>query len=409
MDELLERSALLLVDCQNDFIDPPAALKRIGMLGASAEDRVAVVNKLKTLLEAVRRSSRPIFHVRTIFRRDLADCLFTPLWKIRLGRDTPFLTEGSPGAAFVYETSSEPGDFVVTKKAHSAFQYTPLDRMLSDLDIRTCLVAGFGGVSGSVDDTIRQGAALGYDIAVIADAVFPLDTSFALSLKNRASIQNTKEIVERLTPQPDAQTQQTSHKPALIVIDMQNDSIHPDGCNQRLGFSQLTDADRSLIIANNQRLGKFMRERKWPVIYVNLAHRPDLSDSASPKTVHRNKPLPAGVGRRAEGTWGAETVAQLRPEQNDYVLVKKGQSAFGFTPLHRLLRNLEIDACLITGGAVTGCVSDTVREGVGLGHPTVVISDATYPPNSPDLKLLAGRAEIKTTEEVLALLGEVNP
>jgi hypothetical protein len=41
-----------------------------------------------------------------------------------------------------------------------------------------------------------------------------------------------------------------------------------------------------------------------------------------------------------------------------------------------------------------------------LGHPAVVISDATYPPNSPDLGLLAGRAEIKTTEEVLALLRE---
>ena len=41
MGELLDRSALLLVDCQHDFIDPPAALKRIGMLGSSAEDRVA--------------------------------------------------------------------------------------------------------------------------------------------------------------------------------------------------------------------------------------------------------------------------------------------------------------------------------------------------------------------------------
>src|SRR5262245_43536595 len=204
MDELLKRSALLLVDCQNDFIDPPAALKRIGMLGASAEDRVAVVNMLKTLLEAARRSSRPIFHVRTIFRRDLADCLFTPLWKMRLGRDTAFLTAGSLGAAFIYETGSAPGDVVITTLAHSAFQYTRLDLVLSDLDLRSSPVAGCGGVSGSVDDTVRQGAALGYDIAVIMDAVFPLDPSFALSLKNRASIQNTKEIVERLTPQPDA-------------------------------------------------------------------------------------------------------------------------------------------------------------------------------------------------------------
>ena len=402
----MQQSALLLLDCQNDFFDPPVGLDRVGMIGVLAEDRVAVVNNLKILLEVARRTNKPIFHLRTAFRRDLADCLFTPLWKKRLRLDIPFLIEGSHGASFIQETAVDASDFVITKKAHSAFQFTPLDRMLSDLDIRTCIVAGFGGVFGSVDDTIRQGAALGYDIVVIPDAVFPLDISYVTALKNRASVRNTKEIVEQLTRMPAAPKQVRNYKPALIVVDMQNDSIHPDGCNQRLGFSHLTDEDRNLIIANNQRLGKFMREKGWPIIYVNLAHRLDLSDSASPKMVHRNKPLPNGIGRRSEGTWGAETVAELRPNQSDYVLVKKGQSAFGFTPLHRLLRNLEVDACLITGGAVTGCVSDTVREGVGLGHPAVVISDATYPPNSPDLGLLAGRAEIKTTDEVLAMLRE---
>ena len=147
-----------------------------------------------------------------------------------------------------------------------------------------------------------------------------------------------------------------------------------------------------------------MREKGWPVVYVNLAHRIDLSDSASPKIVHKNKQLPSGTGRRTEGSWGAQTVAELAPQEKDYVLIKKGQSAYGFTPLHRLLRNLAINPCVVTGGAVTGCVSDTVREGAGLGYRTVVVSDATYPPRSPYLASLTGRAEIKTTDEVMRVL-----
>ena len=97
-------------------------------------------------------------------------------------------------------------------------------------------------------------------------------------------------------------------------------------------------------------------------------------------------------------------MAELAPQKNDYVLIKKGQSAFGFTPLHRLLRNLAINRCVVTGGAVTGCVSDTVREGAGLGYRTVVVSDATYPPRSPYLASLTGRAEINTTDEVMRVL-----
>jgi nicotinamidase-related amidase len=242
-------------------------------------------------------------------------------------------------------------------------------------------------------------------MVLISDASFPLDSAHSRSLKNRALIQTTAETIDELSKMDQqAAEREGGLRPALIVVDMQNDSIHPQGCNERLGFSHLTDAERSLVISNNQRLSNFMREKGWPVIFVNLAHRLDLSDSASPKMVHRNKHLPSGTGRRTEGSWGAQTVTELAPQEKDYVLIKKGQSAFGFTPLHRLLRNLAVNRCVVTGGAVTGCVSDTIREGAGLGYRTVVVSDATYPPGSPHLAWLAGRTEIASTDEVMRVL-----
>jgi len=406
--EILRKSALLLVDFQNDFIDPPDTLADLGIKPISGNDRITAFRNARMLLESVRDANRPVFHVRTAFRPDLADCLFSPFWIERIGSKIPFLVEGSHGASFVKEIAARPSDFIVTKKGHSAFQHTPLDRMLTEQNVSSCIVAGFSGVVGSVDDTVRQGAALGYEIVLISDASFPLDSSGSGSLRNRAIIQTTTETVDELSKvDQHAAERESGLRPALIVVDMQNDSIHREGCNERLGFSHLTDAERELIISNNQRLSNFMRQKGWPVVYVNLAHRIDLSDSASPKMVHRNKQLPSGTGRRTEGSWGAQTVAELAPQEKDYVLIKKGQSAFGFTPLHRLLRNLAINRCFVTGGAVTGCVSDTVREGAGLGYRTVVVSDATYPPRSPHLASLAGRAEIKTTDEVMRVLQSV--
>ena len=95
-------------------------------------------------------------------------------------------------------------------------------------------------------------------------------------------------------------------------------------------------------------------------------------------------------------------VDELRPEEDDYVVEKKGGSGFGYTPLHRILRNLNARRLIMTGGAVTGCVWATALDGVALGYDITVIADATYPPDSPDLPSLAEWCEVRPTAEVLA-------
>ena len=65
---------------------------------------------------------------------------------------------------------------------------------------------------------------------------------------------------------------------------------------------------------------------------------------------------------------------------------------------------LEGKVCIVTGGAVTGCVDDTVQEGTGLGYEFTVVSDATFPLDSPYLQLMTEWAEVKSTREVLELL-----
>jgi len=56
----------------------------------------------------------------------------------------------------------EPGDYVVIKKSHAAFTDTHLDRLLTNLGVETCIVAG-GGVEDSIAETARTGGRLGYE------------------------------------------------------------------------------------------------------------------------------------------------------------------------------------------------------------------------------------------------------
>lgn len=145
-----------------------------------------------------------------------------------------------------------------------------------------------------------------------------------------------------------------------------------------------------------------MRRKGNPVVFVMTLHRRDALDSAPPPIGRRNKPIPEGEDYLVEGSWGPQLVEGLDRREGDLIVTKKGRSGFGFTPLHRVLRNLGVDHCIVTGGAVHGCVEDTVREGAGLGYRLTLVSDALYRPNSPQIAVMADYAEIKKTEEALA-------
>jgi nicotinamidase-related amidase len=83
---------------------------------------------------------------------------------------------------------------------------------------------------------------------------------------------------------------------------------------------------------------------------------------------------------------------------------KTGGSGFGFTPLHRILRNLNASKLLMTGGAVTGCVWATAFDGFALGYDVTVVGDATYPADSPDLEELGEWCAVRTTADILPTL-----
>lgn len=197
-------------------------------------------------------------------------------------------------------------------------------------------------------------------------------------------------------------------KSALIIVDMQNDFIREDGY---FGWLAKEDAPfdmefLALPVPNIKRLAAAFRAASSPVIYVTMVLRSDYSDACFPYW-RFHQPIERQF--IVEGTWGAQIIDELTPEEGGYLVVKKAYGGFHNTPLEPLLRNLGIDTCVMAGVGTSVCVSTTVREGVMRNFRMIVVSDATAlttkESHEAELMSLAHPfADIKTTDEVIEML-----
>jgi nicotinamidase-related amidase len=148
----MARTALMLVDLQNDFIHADGAYARGGAKAASI---AALPARLRPVADAVRGAGGWIVstHFTLVPGRDGAPLISPHLQKLR-----PFLREGdfAPGAwgqALVDEL--QPADFSVEKVAFSAFYQSRLEFVLNRAGIDTLVFAGIvtnGGVASSLRD-----------------------------------------------------------------------------------------------------------------------------------------------------------------------------------------------------------------------------------------------------------------
>jgi len=166
---------------------------------------------------------------------------------------------------------------------------------------------------------------------------------------------------------------------ALLVVDMQNDFVHPDGgfgTSARRPGSSIDFAGLTATIPKVNQLLAAARAAGQPVVYIAHVLRPDYADAAYPYW----RAGPPGTKRRGnfliEGTWGAQIIDDLAPAPGEHLVVKKGFDGFAHTGLDMLLRNLGVDTCVICGVKTCVCVSSTVRGASERNYQIVVVSDA---------------------------------
>jgi ureidoacrylate peracid hydrolase len=200
---------------------------------------------------------------------------------------------------------------------------------------------------------------------------------------------------------------------ALIIVDMQNDFLHPDGSfGRRAAEHPELGIDLPFLmstIPHVKRLTNAFRAASRPVIYVAHILKHDYSDAAFPYWRLRLQPATGNSTHCVEGTWGAEIIDELRPHESDHLVAKKGFGGFANTELDTILRNMGVTTCVVAGVTTCVCVSSTVRGGVEHNYSMILASDAvaevSRETHESELKTMNRVfADVKTTDEVLRML-----
>ena len=196
----ITRTALLIVDLQNDFLHADGAYARGGR-GAAAI--AALPLKLKPLAEAFRAEGGWIISTHfTLVPGKNGEPLIAPHLKAL----RPFLRKGdfAPGSwghALVDEL--KPSDLQVEKIAYSAFYMTRLEWMLRKFGIDRLVVGGIV-TNGGVASTVRDAHVRDIEAVVLSDGCAAFDDAThqtAISaLKPVARIATIVEVLAETTP-----------------------------------------------------------------------------------------------------------------------------------------------------------------------------------------------------------------
>jgi ureidoacrylate peracid hydrolase len=188
---------------------------------------------------------------------------------------------------------------------------------------------------------------------------------------------------------------------ALLIVDLQNDFIHPDGAYARGGQGAPEIAALPGRIAP---LAQAVRARGGLVVATQFTLVPGRGGEPVISPHLRELRPFLGKGDFAPGSWGNATVDALQPV--DVVIEKIAYSAFYMTRLEWVLRKLGV-ARLFVGGIVTnGGVASTVRDAHVRDIHCTVLADgcAAFSPEVHDTAIAALRpvARIATVADFLA-------
>jgi nicotinamidase-related amidase len=168
----LDKTALVLIDMQRDFIEPGGFGETLGNDVSLLE---AIVPATKRTLEAWRAAGGLVVHTREAHKSDLSDC--PPAKRnrgnptLRIGDEGPMgriLVVGEPGNQIIDALAPVDGELVIDKPGKGAFYATGLHEILGQRGITHLL---FGGVTTEVcvQTSMREANDRGYDCLLLED------------------------------------------------------------------------------------------------------------------------------------------------------------------------------------------------------------------------------------------------
>ena len=212
----IARTAVIVVDMQNDFGSKGGLLDRLGM--SIAEIR-AVIPPTERALAAARSAGISIIYLKMAYRPDLSD-LGASDAPNRIGHlqagagEIVAAPNGVPSRILIRDTwnteildelQPKPGDVVLYKNRFSGFHQTGLDGILKEKGIRRLIFTGCT-TSVCVESTVRDAVFLDYAPVVLADctaeaAGFEMNHEATLTLIEKrlfGSVSSSDEFIRAL-------------------------------------------------------------------------------------------------------------------------------------------------------------------------------------------------------------------
>lgn len=144
---------------------------------------------------------------------------------------------------------------------------------------------------------------------------------------------------------------------ALIVVDMQNDFVHPQG--------RLFVPDAPATVPRIRRLLDMARAHGMFVVFTQDTHYPGDPE------------FPIWGEHCLAETWGWEIVEDLKPREGELVLPKRRYDAFYGTPLEHELRLRGIRDLILCGTVASICVHYTAASAALRWFHVIIPVDAT--------------------------------
>ena len=181
----MTQSVLIVIDMQNDFLDPKGWFASVR--NANVSPLSGVVPRINELSAAFRIVGAPVIHLNWGVRADLANLPANVLDKgSACGRIPSYgdsidsgnvLVQGSWGADSVPSIDKHDSDICVNKHRLSGFRDNELEQILRRLNITTVFYTGIN-LDRCVFATLMDGCFHGFDAVLVEDATDTVSPSY---------------------------------------------------------------------------------------------------------------------------------------------------------------------------------------------------------------------------------------
>ena len=179
---------------------------------------------------------------------------------------------------------------------------------------------------------------------------------------------------------------------ALLIVDLQNDFIHPDGAYGRAGQSS---ADIAALPERIAPLAQALRAAGGSVVSTQFTLVPGRHGEPL-IAPHLKKLRPfLGAGDFEPGSWGNALVDTLQPA--DFAVEKVAYSAFYMSRLELVLNRAGLKRLIVCGIVTNGGVAATLRDAHVRDFETILLSDG------------CGAFKRETHDVTIASLSSVSP